>query len=584
MGLLDSFFGSQPSGGLLGGGALDPSVLLAAGLMQTKKGEGFAPLGAMIPQVMAYQQKAQADERANRANDLQQIQGLYNTLRSKDYMQQAQDERAGLQHVRDPMLDQLEQKMSALSGMPGLARGGQMGPLPQQAQQPAPQPQGDQPVQLSGPGMNQQSPAQPQPQQAPMNSQSVPGFGGPAGGQPMAAWYSADPSGKSYMEQLAKDYMEGQKPVINRGYGVGTMRNGRYVPDPSSTDQALGMESGKEDVKAQHEVVQVPFGNRTIPMLKSDWLKLNQGQTPAPSTTITADTSGNLQSQVPPQVQSSRDADRVKILQDELSKETDPANRSAIQTMLNSIQPQQQPRLGVTPDVTTLAGQKAGAEGIGKVYGDAYGEIRKAGTDAPYQAAMLKEMLALTQGALNGQTGAFAPMRQKWTEYLASAGVQQNVIDQLPQTIRNLPEAQDFVKLATQRAMSQTRTMGAREAASVFNQVQAANPNMSLTSAAMQKIIQPLLAEQNWNFAKHQAADQWLQQNNGNLAGFESTWNREHPFTDFWKGAEQSKQSNAPLQANQTALYKARQAIQSGKDPAAVKQRMIEAGFDPAGL
>jgi hypothetical protein len=38
------------------------------------------------------------------------------------------------------------------------------------------------------------------------------------------------------------------------------------------------------------------------------------------------------------------------------------------------------------------------------------------------------------------------------------------------------------------------------------------------------------------------------------------------------------------LQKNQTAIYKAKEAIKAGKDPAAVRQRLIEQGFDPAGL
>lgn len=40
--------------------------------------------------------------------------------------------------------------------------------------------------------------------------------GGPAGGIPMEAWLQVDPSGKSYMEQLAKDHMEARKPIVGR--------------------------------------------------------------------------------------------------------------------------------------------------------------------------------------------------------------------------------------------------------------------------------------------------------------------------------------------------------------------------------
>lgn len=79
-----------------------------------------------------------------------------------------------------------------------------------------------------------------------------PRAGGPAGGLPMEAWIQVDPSGKLYMEQLAKDHAETGKPVINRGFGLGTMQNGRYVPDPASYDQALGIERSKAAMGVHH--------------------------------------------------------------------------------------------------------------------------------------------------------------------------------------------------------------------------------------------------------------------------------------------------------------------------------------------
>lgn len=93
-----------------------------------------------------------------------------------------------------------------------------------------------------------------QPQAAPAPAGGAPaGFGGPAGGQPMAAWLATDPSGKAYLEQLAKDRTEADKPVINRGYGLGRMVNGQYVPDKASLDQALSMERGKQEITAPME-------------------------------------------------------------------------------------------------------------------------------------------------------------------------------------------------------------------------------------------------------------------------------------------------------------------------------------------
>lgn len=80
-----------------------------------------------------------------------------------------------------------------------------------------------------------------------------PRVGGPAGGIPMEVWLQTDPSGKSYAEQLAKDNAKANEPVINRGYGMGRMVNGQYVPDQASLDQALAMERGKQGITAPFE-------------------------------------------------------------------------------------------------------------------------------------------------------------------------------------------------------------------------------------------------------------------------------------------------------------------------------------------
>jgi len=529
----------------------------------------------------------QANERANRANDLQQISGLYNILKQRDLTQQIMDGQANRPHVRDPALDQIEQKYATLSGMPGLAGGGPLAQPPiqapsQQVPQQAPQqsgplmstPQNPQ-FQIPG-GISQQGQMPPMPQipQDPMKAL-----------RDQADLYAAM-SGKP--ELIAENLYKRAIPAFSRGVSfdqstgqpiagfvdnvpVGRGADGSFQVQPNNIAPAIADRAGQvAAAQTGTHYTNVPTGNgQTEYMTNAEYAyrKLGirpPGQTSPPATltsngtTATLGANGALPvSTVSPQTQGARDGDRRAVLEDELKRVmANPdknmtiqagniaALRKEIAALPRTIAPAQSATsLGVTPDPVTQTGLMAGSKGVGEVYGDAYKEIRAKGSEAPMQASMLREMLALTQGALAGQTGAFAPMRQKWTEYLASAGVPQNVIDQLPQTIHNLPEAQDFVKLATQRAMSQTRTMGAREAASVFNQVQAANPNMSLTTPAMAKIIQPLLAEQDWNAAKFKAADQWLAGHNNNLAGFESDWNANHPFTEFWKGSEQAKPS-----------------------------------------
>lgn len=104
-------------------------------------------------------------------------------------------------------------------------------------------------------------PGQPAPANAPQGAPQ--GFGGPAGGQPMALWLQLDPSGKAYTEQLAKDWTERGKPVVNRGFGIGTMNaQGQYVPDAASLAQATEVERMKAGIGV-HNVQQA--GGGTVP-------------------------------------------------------------------------------------------------------------------------------------------------------------------------------------------------------------------------------------------------------------------------------------------------------------------------------
>lgn len=54
-------------------------------------------------------------------------------------------------------------------------------------------------------------------------------------------------------KMVQEGYAEGNKPVINRGFGVGRMVNGQYVPDQASLDQALVLERGKQGITAPFE-------------------------------------------------------------------------------------------------------------------------------------------------------------------------------------------------------------------------------------------------------------------------------------------------------------------------------------------
>lgn len=117
-------------------------------------------------------------------------------------MQGVQREALLADALRPPAAAPAAPAAPAGGGMPSVLQGSGDAPewtqRPQQGPQAAPAPQAPQP---------------PQPQQGVT-------YGGPAGGISMQRWLAQDPTGKSYFEQLAKDYTETQKPVADRGFGL----------------------------------------------------------------------------------------------------------------------------------------------------------------------------------------------------------------------------------------------------------------------------------------------------------------------------------------------------------------------------
>ena len=115
------------------------------------------------------------------------------------------------------------------------------------------------------------------------------GFGGPAGGQPMKLYLQTDPTGKSYLEQLVKDFTDANKPTDKirelRAAGVkpGTPQwnaaltniltaGGIYQPnEEGGVGLAKGFVAGagdikraEEEAKAENEVVTRTVGGREV--------------------------------------------------------------------------------------------------------------------------------------------------------------------------------------------------------------------------------------------------------------------------------------------------------------------------------
>jgi hypothetical protein len=195
----------------------EAQIQIAAGLLS-----GKGNLGANLSTGLLGAAAAQQQERANRASDLQQLTGAYQMLKQQEFAKMLAARQSGIPYSPNPMLPQMEQRLAQLTGLPNLSN---QGPVASRVPPAAPIVQspaaaGMPPAGMAPPSQspmadpNYQPPmVRPPQQQAPQESKAPQdGLGGPAGGIPMEAWLAQDPSGASYLKQLAED----NKPIVLR--------------------------------------------------------------------------------------------------------------------------------------------------------------------------------------------------------------------------------------------------------------------------------------------------------------------------------------------------------------------------------
>ncbi len=90
-------------------------------------------------------------------------------------------------------------------------------------------------------------------------------------------------SGDPELVKLGTALVEANKPVVNRGFGLGRMVNGQYVPDQASLDQAMAMERGKAGISSQYAPPhQVPTSSgQNVTLFPSEQPAFMSGQLPA---------------------------------------------------------------------------------------------------------------------------------------------------------------------------------------------------------------------------------------------------------------------------------------------------------------
>lgn len=596
-------------GGLFGGGNsvdwTNPDVTLAAGLLS-----GRGNLGANLATgLLGASQEAQAQkqfaltqqaaERANRANDLQQVNGLYQTLQMQDAMQAIQDRKNGVMHVPNPALGQLQQKMMELSGLPPMAGAGLLSTPPQapgsMPAMPSPSAQGPQPLPAAiasqySPVVRPQFQAQgPIPQ--PSDSGSRPLTYNTPNGMMPAPQPTGQPQSDPFADQrdegdiyalmarkpelMAENRYKLSLPQVSRGvsFNPGTGRpiygmvdnvpvdfsSGSPVVVPNQIGQAIAQRAGQTAAATQAEQFrEVPIGGGQTQLMRTgDYYAQQQRRglpplpgAPGPSPFPPTAPSGQPALTIPPDVQAQRDAQRAQMIRAELGRETDPTMRGAMNAELGAMPGASntfiasnfgQGGLGITPNPAT---QAANIE-EGKARGAALGEYGKTVQDQAEAAPEIKARIGeIRQLAATVGPGVFAPYKMVMGSYLRGLGVPEKTV---ADSLGNVGDMQALVKQSMTMAFAQTRTLGSREAAQVIDMSLKANPGLTMTPEGINRIADFMDGFENWKLARNDAKLQWQNSpNNPNksLEGFQQYWDRTNPVTKFIPTVQQM---SAPL-------------------------------------
>ena len=223
--------------------------------------------------------------------------------------------------------------------------------------------------------------------------------------------FMSDPTGKTLVDKILSARVDSQKPVVNRGFGIGRMVNGNYVPDQASQDQALTLERGKQSITAPMESpVSIKLsGGQDAQLSRPEYAAFQQsGQLPARYQ------QGTPQSfpVVTPQEQAVRDRTAATLRQNEQTG-TGPSWPNMAQLNAAGNRPQQS--LGVPglsqsqPDQINQARQTAAGKAVDENFAKDYVDFTAKGgsADAAKQLAQLHDVV-LALGAKNPNlTGPF---------------------------------------------------------------------------------------------------------------------------------------------------------------------------------
>lgn len=345
-------------------------------------------------------------------------------------------------------------------------------------------------------------------------------LGGPAQGQPMSLYMRVDPTGKTYMEALGKDYERQHTPWVNRGYGGGTWdAAGIYHPDPASAQQAKELEQVKADIKAGYDnpitihfsggqdVILSPFETKEYYTTGKLPARYGGGGTPGPA----AKGAGKMENSFAPSASATRGLGTPGLTQSQ-------------------------------EDIIRQKGETSAAQQLGEGMGKEGTAVFSEGAQAVQANRQLDNM---TQIATGFTPDRFQALKSTYGAYLAALpGMDEAQVNKMLGT--SIGDIRALTSQAVQMAGKLTRQTDSQPSQIQFLKNLQSMPNADMTEEGFKKVIAYMKDMNNYRIEKMLAQQQWLQRPGGNISGFEADWAQKSKNLPFiWN--QPSSKTKAPV-------------------------------------
>lgn len=341
----------------------------------------------------------------------------------------------------------------------------------------------------------------------------------PPGVSPQA-WQAAIATGD--IAAIAKLIQEGYKtantPVVNRGFGIGRMVNGQYVPDQASLDQALAMERGRQGLELPYRnPVQMPMSDgRTANIFPSEFPTIQQGNIPPRL-------GGQPQQQAPgvTRLTAPDDASALALSQ-QLAGQNVPFNVSVGNAPVA-------PTLGVSQSQTEAqrdVEDKEVARTFGRELGQQAAKIFTDGAASAQALPILKNMEAL---ASTFEPGKLTPLKSYLGQWAVATGAMTE--DQANKSFGNLGSIQALTSASTRLAAISLRQSDGNPAVKQLELMLDSMPNGGQTPEGFALTMKYMQAAEQMKLRKMQEAAAFFRNNTGgnSIRDFESEWSKKLP-------------------------------------------------------